>query len=471
MTNLLIVDDEKAARFGMKKALSWKDYHILEAENGLQALQIIQQKNIDIVFLDLNMPGLQGMEVLSELKKLAAPPLVIVVTAYGSEKIAVEAMKKGAYDYIAKPYDLEELRLITDHALEKILLLKENKILQEKIKRQEGCGQLIGQSEVMLKIYDIISKVAKTDITVLIYGESGTGKELVAQEIHRQSKRANKIFIPVNCAAFPENLIESELFGHEKGAFTGAGEQRKGKMEEADGGILFLDEIGDMSLNTQAKILRALQEKSFERLGSNNSIQSDVRFIAATNKDLLQEIEEGKFREDLYYRIKVIDIYLPPLRQRGNDISLLINHFVEIFSKKYNKEIQCIDIEAMQKMVYYHWPGNVRQLKNTLEKSVLLACGKQLTLQDLPPEILQFQLRKEKELIPVLGDSFSFKEAKRIYVQEFEKQFITQRLKQYKGNISQTAHALDMPRQSLQQKLKELGINARESVETIEQKS
>ena len=465
MTNLLIVDDERAARFGMKKALSWRDYNILEAENGLLALQILQQKYIDVVFLDLNMPGLQGMEVLTQISKLPIVPLVIVVTAYGSEKIAVEAMKKGAYDYIVKPYELEELRLITEHALEKISLLKENKILQEKIRRQEGCGELIGQSEIMLKIYDIISKVAKTDITILIYGDSGTGKELVAHEIHKQSKRADKKFIATNCAALPENLIESELFGHEKGAFTGAGEQRKGKMEEADGGTLFLDEIGDMSLNTQAKILRALQEKTFERLGGNNNIQSDVRFIAATNKDLLQEIEEEKFREDLYYRIKVMDIYLPPLRERGNDISLLINYFLEIFSRKYNKDIQGIVPEAMQKMIYYHWPGNIRQLKNIMEKSVLLACGNYLTLQDLPPEILQSSFRKEQEALPILGESFSFKEAKRIYVQEFEKQFIIQRLKQYKGNISQTAHALDMPRQSLQQKLKELGINAREAIE------
>lgn len=465
MPDLLIVDDERAARFGMKKALSWKDYNIIEAENGLQALQILQQKDIDIVFLDLNMPGLQGMDVLVRINQLSNPPLVIVVTAYGSEKIAVEAMKKGAYDYLVKPYDLEELRLVTEHALEKLSLVRENQILQEKIRRQEGCGELIGRSEVMLKIYDMIEKAAKTDINVLIYGDSGTGKELVAQEIHKRSKRSDKKFVATNCAAFPESLIESELFGHEKGAFTGAGEQRKGKMEEANGGTLFLDEIGDMSMNTQAKILRVLQEKTFERLGGNNTIHSDVRFISATNKDLLQEIEEGKFREDLYYRIKVLDIYLPPLRQRGNDIPLLINHFLEIFSRKYNKNMQGITPEAMQKMMSYHWPGNIRQLKNVMEKSVLLACNDTLGMEDLPSEILQSNLCKDQEILPMSGSTFSFKEAKRIYVQEFEKQFIIQHLRQYKGNISQTAHALDMPRQSLQQKLKELGINAREAIE------
>ena len=461
---LLIVDDEKAARFGMKRALSRRNYDIKEAENGLRALEIINTSHIDLVFLDLNMPGMHGMEVLTKINELNNPPLVIVATAYGSEKIAVEAMKRGAYDYITKPYEVEELRLVAQHAMEKLSLVRENERLHKEIRLQEGFGEMIGQSKAMQEIYELIDQVASTDVTVLICGESGTGKELVAREIHRRSKRTNKKFIATNCAALPENLIESELFGHEKGAFTGAGEQRKGKIEEAHGGTLFLDEIGDMSVNTQAKILRVLQERNFEKLGGNRCIQANVRLISATNKDLLQEIEEGNFRSDLYYRIKVLDICLPPLRVRNNDISLLANRFLALFARKYNKRVESISSQAMEKMMTYNWPGNVRQLKNVLEKSVLLSRNNCLTISDLPPELVQTSSGKETKAIELFDnmETISFKEAKRSYVREFETHFINQRLRIYKGNISQTAQSLKIPRQSLQQKLKELGVNARE---------
>ena len=467
MANILIVDDERAARFGMKKALARDNYEIAEAENGLHALEIIAKKRIDVVILDLNMPELNGIEVLDRIQLMKSKPLVIVVTAYGSEKIAVEAMKKGAYDYIAKPYEVEELRLTTQHALEKLLLIRENQRLQEEIRLRECFGDIIGESKAMLKIYDLIEKIAKTDVTVLIFGESGTGKELVAREIHKKSERAKEPFITMNCAALPENLIESELFGHEKGAFTGAGEQRKGKLEEAHLGTLFLDEIGDMHGNTQAKVLRVLQDRTFERLGGNKSIQADVRFIAATNKDLLQEIEDGKFREDLYYRIKVIDVFLPPLRDRGQDILLLANRFLDLFARKYQKEVTKIDPSAMHKIMNYHWPGNVRQLKNVIEKSVLLSMGPSLSLEDLSPEVLQENPTKEIARFVPLGDlsELPFKEAKRNYVREFERQFIIQRLQANRGNISKTANSLEIPRQSLQQKLKELNINAKEVLE------
>lgn len=466
MGKILIVDDEKAARFGMKKALLKEHWDIEEAENGIIALQKIKQGNIDLVFLDLNMPSMGGLEVLARLQnkeQYKNSPMVVVVTAYGTEKIAVEAMKQGAYDYLTKPYDVDELRILVKRSMEKISLTNENKRLQEQIKMQESFGEIIGQSEAIQKVYNLIEKVADTDVTVLICGESGTGKELVAHEIHKRSARSNKRFIATNCAALPENLIESELFGHEKGAFTGAGEQRKGKIEEANQGTLFLDEIGDMSLHTQAKMLRVLQDKTFERLGSNKSIQVDVRFIAATNKDLLQEIEDNNFREDLFYRIKVLDIYLPPLRERGNDISLLANHFLTLFSQKYKKNITAIEPDAMKALLSYSWPGNVRQLRNVLEKSILLANSSTLSCQDFPNEILQCEDKESKAYI-LENDitSLSFKDAKKKYVQQFERQFLQSRLKMFQGNISQTAHSLEIPRQSLQQKLKELGIQAKD---------
>lgn len=468
MAKILIVDDERAARFGMKKALQSGDYRICEAEDGEQAWVMLPNLRPDIVFLDLNMPRLKGMDLLQRIQQMVTPPLVIVVTAYGSEKIAVEAMKAGAYDYLSKPYEVDELRLITQHALDKLALTRENERLLEEIRLRESFGELIGESQPMLEIYDLIDRVAQTNVTVLIGGESGTGKELVAREIHKRSECADKPFIAMNCAALPENLIESELFGHEQYAFTDAKKPRKGKLEEAHGGTLFLDEIGDMTLNTQAKILRALQESTFERLGGNSPIKVDVRFIAATNKDLPQEIDKGNFREDLYYRIKVVDIYLPPLRERITDIPCLTKRFLDLFSRKHHRDVKAIDSQALQKMMSYNWPGNVRELKNMLEKSIVLSREKELTLDDLPIGVTQqdMETRPLSELSYFLTNTqtISFKEAKRLYVREFERQFLTQRLRDHSGNISQTAQALDMPRQSLQQKLKELGINAREIV-------
>jgi len=404
------------------------------------------------------------MDALQKIAQLPRPPLVIVVTAYGSEKIAVEAMKRGAYDYIAKPYEVDELRMITERALEKIALCRENERLQQEIRLHESFGEIIGQSQAMQQVYRWIEIAASTNVTVLICGESGTGKELVAREIHRRSNRAEHAFVATNCAAIPENLIESELFGHEKGAFTGAGDARKGKIEEADGGTLFLDEIGDMSLNTQAKILRVLQDCNFQKLGSNKNIHVDVRFIAATNKDLLQEIEENTFREDLYYRIQVLDIALPPLRERGGDIPLLANHFLRCFNCKYDKEIVGIAPEAMQRIISYAWPGNVRQLRNILERSILICTEPYLQISNLPPELVNIGTKLIQPPIPehLHTEAISFKEAKRSYVREFEREFIIQRLRQHQGNISQTANSLEIPRQSLQQKLKELGIHVKD---------
>lgn len=469
---IIIVDDEYNARFAMKKALSKEKYEIEEAENGLVALEKIPVFHPDVAFLDLNMPQMDGITALQKINELENPPLVIVVTAHGSEKIAVESMKKGAYDYIAKPYDVEELRIITRNALEKLSLLRENIQLKEKINLQDSFGELIGESKEMQSVYDMIEKVANTDVTVLITGENGTGKELVAREIHKRSSRIKGKFVPVNCASVPENLIESELFGTEKGAFTDARE-RKGKLEEANKGTLFLDEIGDMGLNMQAKVLRVLNDRIFERLGGNTSIQADVRFISATNKDLDIEIEEENFREDLYYRIKVVDIVMPPLRERATDIPLLTEHFLKLFCKKHKKNIEAITPKGLQLLMDHCWPGNVRELKNTIEKMVVLADSSQITEQDLPENIVQGNVKKSysfpsSDKVLNLWQNYintnkvSFKNAKRAFVREFEKVFIVEKLKKHQGNITQTANTLGIPRQSLQQKLRELAINARE---------
>jgi DNA-binding NtrC family response regulator len=460
-SKILIVDDEKSARYGMQRALASLDSDILEAANGLKALEIIDREKPDLVIMDIAMPEMDGLEALEKLQEISDPPLVIMVTAHGSEKIAVDAMKKGAYDYIAKPYDVDELRIVARNALERVSLERENRRLAEELKKREGYGEIIGTSTPMRDVFDRIAKVAPTDVVVLIEGESGTGKELVANEIHRRSHRSRKPFIVMNCAALPENLIESELFGHEKGAFTGATAQRKGKFEMADGGTLFLDEIGDMSFNTQAKVLRVLQEQKFERLGAEKTIVVDVRIISATNKDLAAATKEGLFREDLYYRLKVVSMRMPLLREREGDIMALANHFVETFSSQHKKTIEGINPEAVRFLHEYPWPGNVRELRNAIESAVVLAGGNTLEKEDLPPEI-QGRLPDTGAGALVVEDSLPFREWKKQMVEAAERKFFVRRLSENDHNISQTARALDMHRQSLQQKLRELGINVKE---------
>lgn len=453
---LLIVDDEPASRYGIKKALAQFRFNITEAADGKQALEKITQLNPDLVILDLNLPSIDGLSVLSEAGKGNHTPLTIVITAYGSEKIAVEAMKKGAYDYIAKPYDIDELRLVIARALESLQLKEENLQLKRELQRHTGFGKIIGQSTGMRKVFDLTDKVSQSDITVLIQGESGTGKELVAREIHERSARHNKPFITMNCAALPENLIESELFGHEKGAFTGAVKQRKGKFELAQEGSIFLDEIGDMSLNTQSKVLRVLQERKFERLGGSETLEVDVRIISATHKDLMSEIEKGNFRQDLYYRLKVIDIIIPPLRERKEDIPSLAEHYIQEFSVKHNKKVEGVDPVAMKQMTDFHWPGNVRQLVNILERALVLASGPVLKLEDLPEELHTRSGFSEGLLDELLH--LPFKQAKHKITSHFMKEYLSRKLQENDGNITHTAAELGIHRQSLQSMMRRLGI-------------
>jgi len=453
---LLIVDDEPASRYGIKKALSSFRFTIQEAGTGKEALQKIAQLGPDLVILDLNLPEMDGLSVLSELRKENCTARVIVITAYGSEKIAVEAMKRGAYDYIAKPYDIEELRMVVSHALESLQLKVENQELRRELEKRSGYGTILGQTLAMRKVSDLIDKVSQTDITVLIQGESGTGKELVAREIHRRSLRYNRPFVAMNCAALPENLIESELFGHEKGAFTGAVKQRKGKFEAAHEGTIFLDEIGDMSLNTQSKILRILQERKFERLGGNETLEVDVQIISATHKDLLKEMEAGNFRKDLYYRLKVIDIVIPPLRERREDIPLLVEHYLQEFSSRHAKKIRGVEPGALRQMMNYHWPGNVRQLVNMLERAVVLASGSMLELTDLPEELVLPSSFNSGLLDDLMH--LPFRQAKERITTHFMKEYLARKLHENGGNISHTAAELGIHRQSLQSMMRRLGI-------------
>jgi DNA-binding NtrC family response regulator len=468
---ILVVDDEEAARYGMVRAL--KNYTLIEAASVEEARLEVARTRPALILLDINLPGADGLTYLREIAAIKDAPPVVMITAHGSERMAVEAIKAGAYDYLAKPFEVDELRLVVKNALEAANLRRENEKLRAALKAARGAGELLGDSEPMRRIYDLIAKVAMTDVTVLICGESGTGKELVARAIHEQSAhRRNGDFVAMNCAALPTELIESELFGHEKGAFTGAAGQRKGKFELAQSGTIFLDEIGDMSLNTQAKLLRVLEDRKIERLGGSHSIPVDVRVISATNRDLASYVTSEKFRADLYYRLRVVEIDLPPLRDRREDIPLLAENFLGTYSAKYQLNCVGIGADAMKRLVTYDWPGNVRELRNAIERSAVLCEGNALCVDDLPEEVRgtgrsersaeHFQRATpavtaetiESLQIPYLTD---FREARR----EFERAYIERVLNETGGNVTRAAERVGMHRQSLQQKLKDLGLTRR----------
>ena len=461
---LLIVDDEEAARYGMRRALSTFGYEVSEAESAEVARALMRQQTPDLMLLDVNLPGLSGLDFLRELQSAdTGSPLVIIITAHGSERLAVEAVKAGAYDYLAKPFELDDLRLVVKNAAETLSLRRENLSLRQRIETEKAqIGALLGNSAGMQRVRDIIEKVAETDATVLVRGESGTGKELVAREIHeRNSVRSEGAFVAVNCAALPSELIESELFGHEKGAFTGAAARRQGKFEQANGGTLFLDEIGDMSANVQAKLLRALEERQIERLGGNESIPVDVRIVSATHRPLEQEIASGNFRADLFYRLQVVTIEIPPLRDRREDIPLLAETFAAAAAEKFSLPARPIAQNALRRLVEYSWPGNVRELKNAMDRAVILAEGSELSARDLPTESSS-ELRTTDVSddgagglqVPFTAD---FREDRR----EFERRYISRCLEHTQGNVTRAAEILGMHRQSLQHKLRQLGLGRR----------
>ncbi len=385
METILIVDDEKNYLLVLKELLGEEGYEVVTAQSASEALGIFQETELDLVITDMKMPGMSGMALLSVLKEKDLHLPVIMMTAYGTVEKAVEAMKKGAYDYIIKPFDNETLKKTVVKALAMGQVIKENRLLSQELKEKFGPTDLIGNSFPMRQVRELIAKVAGTRATILISGESGTGKEMVARAIHFNSPRKNRPLISVNCSALTETLLESELFGHEKGSFTGAVAQRKGRFELADEGTLFLDEVGEMSPSVQVTLLRVLQNREFERVGGNKTIKVDVRVITATNKDLMEEISKGHFREDLYYRLNVVHIEVPPLRERKEDIPLLIRYFLERFSREMNKkEVPALAPEVMGALSAYDWPGNIRELENMLERAVILSSGPVILLEDFP---------------------------------------------------------------------------------------
>jgi len=447
--SVLIVDDEESIRNSLSGVLMDEGFSILKAEDGLKALQILKQEVPEVVLLDIWMPGIDGIETLTRIRKRYPEVQVIMISGHGNIETAVRATKLGAFDFIEKPLSLDKVILTISHALDFRRLSEENLMLRREIDEQY---EIIGNSPVIQTVRDRIAMVAPTDSWVLITGENGVGKELVARAIHRDSNRRVKPFVGVNCAAIPEELIESELFGHEKGAFTGATSRKKGKFDLADKGTLFLDEIADMSLKTQSKILRILQEQRFERVGGERTIEVDVRVIAASNRDLEGEIQRGRFREDLYYRLNVIPIQVPALRERQDDIPVFTEHFLREFSVRSGKEKKEISPEALQLLMENGWPGNVRELKNLIERLVIMAPGKTIEVSDLPDSV-----RKESPSVP--GPEFeldgeSLKEA----TGRFEREFILRRLAQNDGNIAKTAEQIGIARRNLHRKIRQLGI-------------
>jgi DNA-binding NtrC family response regulator len=467
MKTILIVDDEPAARYGLRRALESR-YRIAEAESAEAARTAIPTEKPDLLLLDIVMPGQDGLSFLKSLREEGNDVPVLIVSALDTAKTAVEALRVGAADYLVKGFELDELRQRVANLLKLTGLEKENSVLRSQLATEGQFGGMIGRSPGMRRAFEIADRVAATDSTVLILGESGTGKDLLAQEIHARSPRSGKPFIAVNCAALPENLIESELFGYERGAFTGAAQQKKGKFELAHGGTLFLDEIGDMNPVTQAKVLRALENRTIERLGGSQSIPVDVRVISATHRDLPAEISAGKFREDLFYRLRVITVDLPALREHKEDIAVLADSFLQMHGKRLNRSAQ-LSREAYSALERYDWPGNVRELKNALERSMVLTVGNEIGARDLPHEVATGKAITQKESsggVDAGMNERDFREAKR----KFEVAWITKQLASHRWNVSRTAATIGLHRQSLQEKLRELGIRrpGREPMEESE---
>ncbi len=456
MKHVLIVDDEESIRSSLDGILQDEGYRTSVAASGEDALSLLREELPDLILLDIWMPGLDGLETLRRARELAPEQVVIMMSGHGTIETAVKATKLGAYDFIEKPLSLEKLLLSIQNALKIGQLVEENRSLKAKIAKEYD---MVGNSQEISLLKEQIAIAAPTSGWVLITGENGTGKELVARAIHNQSRRREKPFVEVNCAAIPEELIESELFGHERGAFTGATTQRKGKFDLAHEGTLFLDEIGDMSLKTQAKVLRILQERKFERVGGSKTIEVDVRVIAATNKDLEEEIRLGSFREDLYFRLNVLPFHVPPLRERREDITRLVSHFLDYFCSKEGREIKTIAPPALATLRGYSWPGNVRELKNIVERLVIMTPDTCIQETHLPPSMrMKRTAPSEPRGSSLAGvDSSNFKEAK----EEFEKEFILQKLEEHDWNISRTAEAIDIERSNLHRKIKSYGIELR----------
>ena len=462
MRSVLIVDDEVGTRESLKLILK-KDYDVFLAKDAEEAFLQIKEQTPDVILLDIILPDQDGLRVLEKIKKNDSDSIIIMITATKTVKTAVEAMKLGAFDYITKPFDVDELRLVVSRALSTQALQKEVQYLREEVDRNFGFGDLIGKSKVMREVFSMVRQVADSKSTILVMGESGTGKELVSRAIHFHSNRKTQPFVTINCAAIPETLIESELFGHERGAFTHAIEKKLGRFEIAHQGTLFLDEIGELSLTTQAKILRFLEEREFNRVGGSKTIKVDVRLITATNKDPNQLIKQGRFREDLYYRINVVPIVLPPLRDRREDIPLLLDHFIHKFNSENNKHVKGVSEESLAILMDYDWPGNVRELENLIERAVTLTSNEYIQPDELPLSLIhlpEFESIRES----VLGGRISLVEGE----EKFEREIIQDALKKANYVQSHAADMLGISRRILKYKMDKLGISQFQERDTAE---
>ncbi|NJN71160.1 MAG: sigma-54-dependent Fis family transcriptional regulator [Nitrospira sp.] len=463
--HVLVVDDDPALREILQEALMRESYNVSTAEDGTQAVQAVKESVVHIVITDYQLPDIDGLEVIDRLSKLDAKIIPIVMTGFGTIETAVRAMKSGAFDFITKPFDLETVAVVVRKAAEFHRLRQENHLLRRAVRDQYRLEQLVGVSEPMQQVLEFVQKVADSDSTVMIQGESGTGKELVARMLHFNSLRRDRPLVPVNCGAIPENLLESELFGHEKGAFTGATHARMGRFELAHGGTIFLDEIGELSLPLQVKLLRVLQEREFERVGGNRTIHVDVRIIAATNQDLETMVEEKRFRQDLFYRLNVIPIVIPPLRERRTDIPLLIDHFLTRFNQSKHTQVVGLDDEALRLLTEYDWPGNIRELENMMERLAVLKKQGILSSEDLPQKI------SRRSIIPELKEQFIRLSEDGIHlsreVEQYEKHLIMEALKKANGVTARAAQLLHLNRTTLVEKLKRKGVDPRSQVETL----
>jgi DNA-binding NtrC family response regulator len=466
--HILVIDDDTAVRDVLTATLVNDGYQVSGAADGASALQRIQEQPIHIVITDLHMPGMDGLEVINRITKLDSRIITIVMTGYGTIDYAVRTMKAGAFDFITKPFGPDTVSLIVKRAIEVLKLKQENHLLRKAVRDQYRFEHLVGTSAPMRRVLDFVEKVADSESTVLITGDSGTGKELIARMLHFNSMRRDRSLVPVNCGAIPENLLESELFGHEKGAFTGAAHTRLGRFELAHGGTLFLDEIGEMPLALQVKLLRVLQERCFERVGGNKTIHVDVRIIAATNQNLEQAVAERRFRQDLYYRLHVIPIEVPPLRERRSDIPLLVNHFIERLNDQRKTEIAGMEPEALARLIEYEWPGNIRELENLVERSVVLKKKGWIAVADLPERLAKAApaqpADQSEHFIRFNDEGINLTKE----LEQYENRLIGEALRKANGVTSRAAQLLQLNRTTLVEKLKRKGFDAKSHSEPIQ---
>jgi two-component system NtrC family response regulator len=447
---IVVIDDEVNAATALEALLKDDGYDVVKAHDARNGLQLLEKNDPDIVLTDLRMPGMDGIELLAKVKEIRPETMVVIMTAYGTVKTAVKAMKLGAEDFLSKPIDVEELEVVLQKTLEKKHLLEEARVLRERLEHKYRLENLVGESPEMLSVFKTIRQVAPSNASVLLLGESGTGKELFAQAIHQNSPRRNRPFIKVACAALPETLLESELFGHEKGSFTGAVYTRAGRFEAADGGTLFLDEIGDITPTVQVKLLRFLEEREFERVGGNKTFKVDVRIVVATHRDLRKKIEEGSFREDLYYRLNVIEIHIPPLRERAGDIPLLAHYFLKKYADANSKQIEGLSDEVLAMLLAHHWPGNVRELENAIERAVVLASGPVVTPSHFPTLQRAGQQASASADLPKSGIAIPGST-----LADIEREAILRTLEAVGGSTSRAAALLQISARKIQYKLKE----------------